>query len=214
MDDMNAKNENEDTSRADREQYILAARKLLETRSHQIDIRAVLRTQFGITDRDARKYLRLARAQILNYTDRQVDAHLADAFSFYLGIVRDRKQKLSDRIRAQDRIDRLLAQTADRANQSTERRETADQLKSRIELIGSYLFPLGLIEPHYPIEEHARVAAEILIQNGFAHATAHEEIQPAPGESAPTLTASGPSGPGHCTAAGNEESEPPHPRGA
>lgn len=155
-------------TKADQLRYVATARKLLETRAHENDIIKVVCNEFSIEERDAKKYLRLARAEILADTMRESEEHIADAFSFYLGIVRDRKQKLGDRIRAQDRIDRLLAQAAERMGQSAEERENADILNRRLELIANHLLPLGLIEAHYPIEEHARVAAEILIQHGLA----------------------------------------------
>jgi len=41
-----------------------------------------------------------------------------------------------------------------------------DDAARRLELIASYLLPLGLTESRYPVEEHARVAAEILRTRG------------------------------------------------
>lgn len=167
-------------SKADQLHYVATARKLLETRAHENDIVKVVCNEYSLEERDAKKYIRLARAEILADTMRAGEEHIADAFSFYLGVVRDRKQKLGDRLRAQDRIDRLLAQAADRTNQNVEERETAAQLQQQIELIANHLIPLGLVEAHYPIEEHARVAAEILIQHGLA------QLPEASGEGPPT----------------------------
>jgi hypothetical protein len=38
----------------------------------------------------------------------------------------------------------------------------------RLELIAGYLLPLGLMDERYPVEEHARMASEILRKNGLA----------------------------------------------
>ena len=148
---------------------IALARRSLETRAHEEEIRRTLIAGYGCSATTANKFIRLARAEILADTMRDSEEHLADAFSFYLGIVRDRKAKLAERIKAQQRIDALLAQEAYRrlGDNALDRKETAE-LKKRFDLITSYLLPLNLAEPHYPIEEHARVAAEIIIQNGLA----------------------------------------------
>ena len=44
--------------------------------------------------------------------------------------------------------------------------DTDDDAARRLELIASYLLPLGLTDSRYPVEEHARVAAEILRTRG------------------------------------------------
>jgi len=41
-----------------------------------------------------------------------------------------------------------------------------DDAARRLELIASYLLPLGLTDERYPVEEHARVASEILRTRG------------------------------------------------
>jgi hypothetical protein len=148
---------------------IALARRSLETRAHEDDIKRTLIATYGCTPQAAKKFIRLARAEILADTMRDSEEHLADAFSFYLGIVRDRKAKVTERLKAQQRIDSLLAQEAYRRldDNAQDRKETAE-LKKRMELLTSYLLPLNLTEQHYPVEEHARVAAEILIQNGLA----------------------------------------------
>lgn len=156
------------------------ARRLLETRAHEDEIRRTLVSSFNCQSRTATKFIRLARAEILADTMRDSEEHLADAFSFYLGIVRDRKAKLAERIRAQQRIDSLLAQEAyRRLGDNTHERQDAADLNRRLELISNHLLPLGLIDAHYPIEEHARVAAETLIQHRLA------KLPTAPGESPP-----------------------------
>jgi hypothetical protein len=38
----------------------------------------------------------------------------------------------------------------------------------QLELVASYLIPLGLTDERYPVEEHARIAAQVIRENGFA----------------------------------------------
>jgi hypothetical protein len=87
---------------------IALARRSLETRAHEEEIRRTLIASYSCSTQTDNKFIRLARAEILADTMRDSEEHLADAFSFYLGIVRDRKAKLAERIKAQQRIDSLL----------------------------------------------------------------------------------------------------------
>jgi hypothetical protein len=43
-----------------------------------------------------------------------------------------------------------------------------DDAAARLELIGTYLLPLGLTDERYPVEEHARVASEVIRTHGLA----------------------------------------------
>jgi len=44
----------------------------------------------------------------------------------------------------------------------------AETIRNQLELIAGYLLPLNLIGSQYPIEEHARVAAETIRSNQLA----------------------------------------------
>jgi hypothetical protein len=41
-------------------------------------------------------------------------------------------------------------------------------LRRQIELISGYLLPLQLAEPQYPVEEHARLAADVIRKHGIS----------------------------------------------
>jgi hypothetical protein len=43
-----------------------------------------------------------------------------------------------------------------------------DDAARRLELVASYLLPLNLTDERYPVEEHARIAAEIIRSHGHA----------------------------------------------
>ena len=47
--------------------------------------------------------------------------------------------------------------------------EGDDDAARRLELVASYLLPLNLTDERYPVEEHARIASEIIRTQGLAH---------------------------------------------
>ncbi len=67
-------------------------------------------------------------------------------------------------LQAQRELNRLLALYADARKEEAEANEAEDgaTLRSRLDLIASYLTPLALTEAAYPIEEHARLAADFI----------------------------------------------------
>jgi hypothetical protein len=70
-------------------------------------------------------------------------------------------------LQAQRELNRLLGlyAAADSASAATEGDDDADR---RLELVASYLLPLNLTDERYPVEEHARIAAEIIRTQGLA----------------------------------------------
>ena len=72
-------------------------------------------------------------------------------------------------LQAQRELNRLLSLYAD-TRQAAPGEDDSDTsvLRKQLELIASYLVPLKLAEPSYPVEEHARLAAETIRQSGMA----------------------------------------------
>ena len=71
-------------------------------------------------------------------------------------------------LQAQRELNRLLSLYADtRQSESGEDDSDAGELRKQLNLIASYLVPLKLAEPSYPVEEHARLAAETIRLNGI-----------------------------------------------
>lgn len=117
-------------------------------------------------------------------------------------------------LQAQRELNRLLSlhKEQDSVEKSLGEGSEAQQ---RLDLIQAYLLPLGLIPAEYPVEEHARVAADVIRQHGLMGKTNVETDEPA-GEAPAVRTAEGttaeeihrdhPREPGYCSNAGGEAS--------
>jgi len=93
-----------------REQFerVTAARNMLLHGYFPHQIKQGLRKRFGMSKRAADSYLQKARAWIVYDTRMTKEDLRADAISVYKGIVQNPDAKDSDRIKAQERIDKLL----------------------------------------------------------------------------------------------------------
>jgi len=69
-----------------------------------------------------------------------------------------RSPDLRTALQIQRELSKLLGLAVDSPDPLRPARSSED----RLALVESYLKPLGLIDQHYPIEEHARVAADII----------------------------------------------------
>ena len=78
-------------------------------------------------------------------------------------------QDIRSALQAQRELNRLLALYGDtrRAEESGDEPD-AGQARRSLDLIAAYLTPLKLADASYPVEEHARVAAETLRLHGHA----------------------------------------------
>jgi len=83
-------------------------------------------------------------------------------------------------LQIQRELNRLLSLYADGRTAGDDPKESTDGDAGSLSLIRQHLLPLNLIDRTYPIEEHARVAAEIIRTNGFARVPTEET----PGEAA------------------------------
>lgn len=92
----------------DRERVELC-RKLLASRTSESDVERAARRTFGVGRRQARRYLAAAREAMRAATERSREVHLAEAYAFYCSLAANTGAKDADRIKAQERIERLLA---------------------------------------------------------------------------------------------------------
>ena len=65
-------------------------------------------------------------------------------------------------LQAQRELNRLLGLYTADVVASAGGEGDPEEAGRRLDLIAGYLFPLGLTDEAYPVEEHARVAAEII----------------------------------------------------
>ncbi|GMV83878.1 MAG: hypothetical protein AMXMBFR7_50620 [Planctomycetota bacterium] len=78
-------------------------------------------------------------------------------------------QDIRTALQAQRELNRLLSLYADaRRLDSPEDDAEAPALRRQLDLLCAYLIPLKLADPAYPVEEHARIAAEVIRLHGLA----------------------------------------------
>ena len=83
-------------------------RKLLALRVSESDIERALAGKFGVGRRAARRCVALAWQRMLTAAGRSRDVHVADAYAFYCSLIANADTKDADRIKAQERIEKLL----------------------------------------------------------------------------------------------------------
>ena len=70
-------------------------------------------------------------------------------------------------LQAQRELNRLLSLYDGRQDSASEEQEPGSDAARVLEMIAGYLLPLHLAEPTYPVQEHARIAAEVIRQHGL-----------------------------------------------
>jgi hypothetical protein len=83
-------------------------RKLLASHASESDVERALVQKFGVGRRQARRYLAAARRAMLVAAERSREVHLAEAYAFYRSLAANADAKDADRIKAQERIEKLL----------------------------------------------------------------------------------------------------------
>ncbi len=71
-------------------------------------------------------------------------------------------------LQAQRELNRLLGLYSREGSAGEEAPTDAQEVLQRLELIASYLLPLNLTDQRYPVEEHARLAAEVIRTRDYA----------------------------------------------
>ena len=69
-------------------------------------------------------------------------------------------------LQAQRELNRLMSLYSPRDTPGGEPTDEAEDAVARLELIATYLLPLKLTDERYPVEEHARLASEIIRTRG------------------------------------------------
>lgn len=89
-------------------QRIETTRKLLASRFSKADIKKTLMGLYGVSARTCESYLARAREEIRAETDKPIEDHRADAYAFYESILANPEGDPRLRLKAQERIDKLL----------------------------------------------------------------------------------------------------------
>lgn len=107
-------------TRSDERDRVELCRKLLALRASECDVERAAMQQFGVGRRKARRYLALARRAMSAAAGRSRDEHVAEAYAFYGSLIADRHAKDADRLKAQERIEKLLGLDPASAGESAE----------------------------------------------------------------------------------------------
>jgi len=121
------------------------AKTLMNGRLRKSEIRKELVAAYEVSWRQADRYVSRARELIKDDLRRSPTEHRADAYSFYRGIIEDPDVAPREKIRAQERIDKLLAlekpQKIVRSGESVDDQQAGVQIDDDVEVIGVMLLP-------------------------------------------------------------------------
>lgn len=125
--------------------------------------------QSGAEPADAKQTVADARKRITvaaDYTrDEQIGRAVMRLDDLYAKSIAG--QDIRTALQAQRELNRLLDLYAS-GRSDAGGGEDAGELRRQVELIASYLLPLKLADEHYPVEEHARVAADVIRTHGLS----------------------------------------------
>jgi len=71
-------------------------------------IKQTVISRYGVTARTAERYLSRAREMLREYTEEDIEDHRGKALKVYWGVVRDPAATPMEKVRAQQRIDKIL----------------------------------------------------------------------------------------------------------
>lgn len=126
----------------------------------------------GAKEKAAKKTVAAARARITVAADYARDEQIGKAFlrleDLYAKSVEAGELQVA--LQAQRELNRLLALYADARAAPADAADLAGagELRGRLDLIARHLVPLGLAPEAHPVEEHARLAADIIRKRGGA----------------------------------------------
>lgn len=90
------------------EERVEACEQMIALGRYNGEIKRAMAKQYGISPRTAESYIKKARTAMLNRRGETRDGLQADAMAFYQSIIRDENASNRDKIRARERIDKLL----------------------------------------------------------------------------------------------------------
>lgn len=72
------------------------------------EIKKLVASQFGVAPRSVERYHSRALVRLRQETEKSITELRAESFAFYLSVIRNSKASLSDKLKARQRIDKLL----------------------------------------------------------------------------------------------------------
>lgn len=87
---------------------IETARKLIGRGLYQGEIKRALANQFDVSTRTAERYITKAKREIRESVEKSDSDLIAESLEFYTSILRDRDASHRDKIKARERMDKIL----------------------------------------------------------------------------------------------------------
>lgn len=95
-------------SQKDVAERVESAKVLVNGRLHHSQVRRALMKTYDVSRAQADRYIKRAKELIAAEVGRPAQSHREDAYSFYRGILTDKNASIRDKIKAQERLDKLL----------------------------------------------------------------------------------------------------------
>ncbi|QDV17567.1 hypothetical protein Pan153_22200 [Gimesia panareensis] len=95
-------------SQEERKQVIRLIIKLISLSKDTTDIKQAVSEKYNLSRRSVERYITSARREMVKQVNLPPEVHRAESLYFYLSVINDPKSTQRDRIRARERIDRLL----------------------------------------------------------------------------------------------------------
>ncbi|WP_339732503.1 hypothetical protein [uncultured Gimesia sp.] len=83
-------------------------RKMLGMGKYTSDIKQAVAQEFHLSRRSVERYIKRARKEMVERTGISVEYHRSDAFHFYRSMINDPKAHPREKLRARERMDKLL----------------------------------------------------------------------------------------------------------
>jgi hypothetical protein len=90
------------------DERVLACRRLLSEGRYDGEVKRQVAADFNLSPRTVERYLRRARDEMVAETGREPSEHRIDSYSFYRELRGNADLATRDRLKAQERIDKLL----------------------------------------------------------------------------------------------------------
>ena len=90
------------------EQIVRLIKKMIGRGSFISEIKTAIAEEFQLSRRSVERYLTRARREMLDEVEQNLEHHRADSLFFYRSVIDSPKSTERDRLRARERIDRLL----------------------------------------------------------------------------------------------------------
>ena len=95
-------------SRDEQTVVVRLIQKMIALGRYASDIKTAIATRYNLSRRSATRYLHRARREMQEFVERKDDEHRTDSFYFYRSIIEDPESSRHERLRACERIDKLL----------------------------------------------------------------------------------------------------------